>query len=61
MNNGYKDEESVEIEDLDFDMWEGQFEFVGPLATDSIIKNFQGTNGFKKLQDVQESSDRVGV
>lgn len=59
MNNAIKDEDSVEVEDLDFDMWEGQFEFIGSSPIESIVKNIQGTNGFKKLQGIQENSERV--
>lgn len=49
MNNVCKDEECVEVEELDFDMWQGQFEFIGPSSTESVIKNIQGTNGIKVL------------
>lgn len=60
MNNAIRDEEdSVEVEDLDFDMWEGQFEFIGPSPTEYVIKNIQGSNGFKKLHGIPENSERV--
>lgn len=48
--NGHKNvtnEESDE-DDLDFDMWEGQFEFVGPNVVQNGWNEFFQTNGFKK-------------
>lgn len=35
-------------EDLDFDMWEGQFEFVGPNVLQNGWNEFFQTNGVKK-------------
>ncbi|KAJ8971874.1 hypothetical protein NQ317_014150 [Molorchus minor] len=54
-----KDDESLEYEDLDFDMWEGQFQFIGSAVTEET-RNAYGTNGFKK-QPVLQGDNEIGV
>lgn len=48
MNGAAEDSDRTddESEDLDFDMWEGQFEFVGPISDDKKIT--YPINGAKK-------------
>lgn len=44
--------ESSDEEDLDFDMWEGQFEFVGPNVLQNGWNDFYQSNGIKKPNQV---------
>lgn len=51
--NGHMNDinEDSEEEDLDFDMWAGQFEFVGP--NDDRFLQFSPNNGIKKPHNDQ--------
>lgn len=46
--------------EMEFDMWEGQFDFVGPQAYRAPP---YGTNGVKKIDDLQWccGNDNVGL
>ncbi|XP_074034327.1 rab11 family-interacting protein nuf isoform X3 [Leptinotarsa decemlineata] len=45
---GTSDEDEFEFDDLDFDMWDGQFEFVGPNVKDFKMRTYSEFNGFKR-------------
>ncbi|KAG5879993.1 hypothetical protein JTB14_010113 [Gonioctena quinquepunctata] len=51
-----KDDDGCEIDDLDFDMWDGQFEFIGPDMRDFKMGNSSEFNGFRK-QEEREGDD----
>lgn len=61
--NGIDTEPENEGVDLDFDMWYGQFEFVGPNVKDFKTKDFK-SNGFKQFNvdvDGEENDEEVCI
>lgn len=61
--NGIDTEPENEGVDLDFDMWYGQFEFVGPNVKDFKTKDFK-SNGFKQFNvdvDGEENDEEFQV
>lgn len=55
--NGNVGNDTSDEEDLDFDMWEGQFEFVGNNVNSAKWNDFYQSNGVRKQNS--SSSNQV--